>query len=256
MERLYSDYRGEAYFSMRHAWEPSYTPDMNVAFGYDSVVVHMRQTQLTDALTSAQDLVPRNSILSALDVGGDMGQFLPSWIPTRLVLDPSNRPLSGGVMRISSLEDLKNVQVDLLIMMGVLEHLRDPGLELQQVLEALPEPPKLLLISVPSGVPQSKESWWTYMTSRVGALAARQRYLWSILDTVSTVRIGTRRPFRRLMPFRQSEHLTFFNRLSLLALCQRLGLHVVAMKEVSVPSQLGESGRLQFSQDLFAVCRP
>lgn len=255
MDLLYSGYRDQAYFQVRHAWEPSYSRSFNDAFGRDAAVVEARQAMLQELLHSVSD-PSAAGIAVALDVGGDLGQFLPNDIPERYVLDPSDRPLVGGVNRLFELEDARQLDIELVVMTGVLEHLEDPLVHLRDIRSVASSPRAIYILSVPAGTPAHRGGLLESAIHRLGLIASTWRPAWAAWDAVVAVARRSGLPIGAFAPFRQSEHLSFFSPSGLRKLCERSGLDVLLLKELAVPGELTQSGRLQFSRDLYAVCRP
>lgn len=255
MATLYDGYRDEVYFRQRNGWEPSYTRELNEAFGRSTSVIAARQQVIADLIYEAAG-VDVDRIRVALDVGGDLGQFIPPEIPERYVLDPSERPLVSGVQRAASLDDVARRDIGLVIMTGVLEHVDDPESVLRGVREALHSSDALIVLAVPAGTPSPKTGIPERAGHYFGLVSSMWRPGWAIVDRMVAWLRRHHLPVGHFAPFRQSEHLTFFSADGLRALSHRSDLEVLLVREVELPTDLTASGRLQFSRDHYAVCRP
>jgi hypothetical protein len=124
LQNMYAGYRSEEYFLKRNKFEPWYTQKINTAIGHSSVVLQLRRDHLGNLL---QRMINEGQITSperVLDVGGDEGQFIPN-IPSireRGVLEVSGVSPVEDVLAISTWEQAKSFQPDMLMMCHVLEH--------------------------------------------------------------------------------------------------------------------------------------
>jgi hypothetical protein len=247
MEGIYSDYRGARYLRARQEWEPSYTRSLNDSLGSSNEVLHLRHQFVLSALPENR----RRAIQRVIDVGGDRGQFIPPDFPERFVLDVSGKELVEGVQRISSLVEAGQVAPNLVMACGVLEHVPQP-IELMKDLRniATNERHALIYIEVPGGVPTRRSFWSQQTATALGSVASRLRPLWAMLDSMSARQNLPRSISSNFMPMRQSEHINFFSRLGLENLTTSVGMRVLLLDEIAVPSMLLDSGRVQFSSTL------
>jgi len=74
MSKIYSDYRGDTYLSIRSKWEPWYNQTFNEEHDSEDFVL-MRQESLYNFLLKLLPSVPK----TVVDVGGDRGQYIPNF---------------------------------------------------------------------------------------------------------------------------------------------------------------------------------
>ncbi len=122
--RLYRDYRGSAYAAGRNAWELTYTVQLNSDFGEDPTVVRARQDVVEEALKAGLG-ESADEIRVVVDIGGDRGQFIPTSIPERFVIEVFGREPLIGVRALASLVRLAPTCPHS-SWPGPLEHLPDP----------------------------------------------------------------------------------------------------------------------------------
>lgn len=245
LTRLYKDYRGPQYFAVRNKWEPSYDSRTNSAFGMELSVIEYKRSAVRKALLDGSRVV---SELCIVDIGGDRGQFLPPEASRRLLFDISEKELDDGVERITSLDDEIWAQVDAVVMSGVLEHLPDPLIYLQNFVQ-LVRPGTIFYFEVPAGVPSdgsTKFSRWEFGSA---LLASRSTYLWRRKDQrLAALRRAGVTSGRRFL--RQSEHLNFFTARGMQALLGWSNLDVITLREVSMPTETLDSGRVNFEKNI------
>lgn len=253
MDLLYADYRGQAYFAQRHTWEPTYTSALNEDFGSDPIVVRARQDVLEDAIHRSAG--PHSApVRVAVDIGGDRGQFIPPSIPGRYVLEVSGRTPLMGVTAVGSFGEARELQPDLVMVCGLLEHLSDPASFLAAIREDLQSSAELMLyIEVPAGVPDPSTRSVPPGAKAFAHVACRLRPVWNWLDRRSArSRTQHGREFA-LMPLRQSEHLNFFTLAGLSRLVEASDGSILLIDEYPMPTQLTQGGRVGFSQVLRAL---
>jgi hypothetical protein len=158
-----------------------------------------------------------NNDCSVLDFGGDLGQFFPSGITgKKYLLDPSSSVISGGIIRVNSLESLDHT-VDLVMNCHTLEHL--PLLH-----EQVPNIAKILsqdgYIYVEVPLDRFATSRFCKSTSYLLYLRFLRKFvpLFICVDFLT----GLYRLSFRKIPFggivKQSEHLNYFSKNSLVKL--------------------------------------
>jgi SAM-dependent methyltransferase len=236
--RLYDDYRGEAYFEVRHRHEPFYTRAANRALGSDDDVNAARRDALRGFLARYMDGLPLEAVL---DHGGDRGQIIPEGIASRrFVYDVSGVPPVAGVDRISTLEDLKRRSFDLVLSCHVIEHVPEP-FDTIMSLTRLITPGGYLYVEVPLERP----SLALAARSRIGnrwldALTARPLLLRlaDIYSTAFRVKFGFVPPMGFV---KAHEHINFFTPRSMKALLERAGLEVVASEVQPILHALGDA---------------
>jgi SAM-dependent methyltransferase len=219
MERLYGGYRDSRYFEARQSWEPWYRQRVNEAFTPGTAAVEDRVRFATEALRSAGVGGP---IRCALDVGGDQGQFFPRLtINRRIVLELSHRELLPGVERVSSFDHLSE-QPDLVVLAHVLEHLSDPAKLMRQIRQTL-VPGGTLYVEVPQDRPRVRR-WHAQPGFAIwNGLISGRRWAFIPADLASgvTKQRGWRIP--RLGVLKESEHINFFDSVSLRFLLESCG---------------------------------
>ena len=255
MQLLYGDYRGASYFALRHSWEPTYDRRLNDDFGASPSVISARINMLTRALASC--LGPSATGLgTAVDVGGDRGQFIPPSIPRRVLVDVSGKSPVEGVVTVPDLRAAMELRPDFVMSCGVLEHVADPRAFVSAIVDLVPSDRELVVyLEVPSGVPDPQSRSVPALGLAVGALASRRASWWGWLDARSSRVRSAKGRESRLMPLRQSEHLTFFSAEGLNRLVGSLGGEVLLLDEVPMPSELLRGGRLGFSTVLRVLFR-
>ena len=228
VQRLYSSYRGERYFRVRHRHEFWYLQRHNIGTGHNARVVYKRRSRIEKFLRAHLDL---GSVMRVLDYGGDSGQFIPDAIgQERFVFEVSEATPVLGVHRLSSDESLINGSYDLVLLNNVLEHASDPSDLLSRIGLLLVPGRGILHIEVPleryglRWVDNGVES-----LSRLKGLAKHPRLLrW--IDFYSTLF----RTFLGVVPplgiLKMHEHLNFFHEKSLSLACQSAGMTVIAIE--------------------------
>lgn len=249
LDRIYVGYRGLEYFNLRHAWEPSYTREMNEDLGEGHDVVGSRRRALSDLL-EAQVQRGASGLECAIDIGGDVGQFIPEEIPRRYVLDVSGKEVRPGVVAIADPGDERAHGTDIVMMCGILEHLPRPDEFISASLRDVRwGSHRLLYAEVPAGVPTANVRGLSRAALPVGLLSSMCRPTWRMADRVNARSQRRGRPWS-LMPLRLSEHLNFFTTEGLTALVERCGGRVLLCDEYDIASSLTRSGRLSFSRTL------
>lgn len=230
MNSLYKDYRGNSYTRIRNRWEKWYTSDYNLAHE-DETLVKKRKVILEDYLRN-NNVTQLDSIL---DVGGDLGQYIPSFQEhtKKFVIDLSARELVQGVSRVSRLSDLKSV--DLIIYSHVLEHVANPS----QILSELLLRAKFVYVEVPWGVPLASRLRRSRFVQFCVLILSFSAISWSRFSKPSAGRKSTSRMLK------QSEHLNFFVEETLNYLASSLMCKVKVSTSVIPTPDGGESKVIQ-----------
>lgn len=242
MARLYGGYRGPEYLRVRHRWEPWYTAQVNAAIGNDPEEIASRTGALGEYLR--RWLPPEVLAGRVLDYGGDRGQFIPPGVgATRYLYDVSGQPAVEGVVPVRDAAALKDLDLDLVLLCHVLEHVAAPA---------------DFLAALQRELGPGREGHWLYVEvplerhrilkrrvrpDRIGradaGAAIRRRVPWLVRDFYSTafrVKLDVVPP---LGVIKLHEHVSFFSEASLRAL---LGSAGYAVLDTSVGSNPGKAG--------------
>lgn len=220
---LYHNYRKEAYFTVRHRFEPWYTQKVNDEIGASDDEIAFRHAHLLEFM---RPLDP-SSITNILDYGGDHGQFIPPPLgKNKYLYDISHVPAVAGVTSISNEEELRGRQYDFIMLCSVLEHIPYPSEMLSQIRSLLHKTDGWLYIELPL------EHWDTRLvpTGNKGNLysaylngIARSETALKLMDFYSTV-FRIKCNFIPPLGFiRLHEHMNFFNRQSLQSVLSKNG---------------------------------
>lgn len=226
VEKLYSGYRGNEYFRVRHAVEPWYSSKVNDGIGGDPDEIRRRNDALVAFLSAHLEM---EEIETVLDYGGDKGQFLPAPLgKQKYVFEVSDATPVDGVTRIGSNAELQERRFDFLLLCGVLEHCSEP-LEILQALERLARGPESLFYI---GVPYER---FDLRLAGVGKLHRTYidllRHSGPLLTLVDFYSTAARVRWDIIPPLgfmKCHEHLNFFNEQSMSALLRRAGLEMIA----------------------------
>ena len=227
LKRMYSHYRDKEYQKSRQRYEPWYTEKFNSAIGNDPETIELRRENLFFLVNNAVNEGKINSPKVVVDWGGDKGQFIPDFpnLTKRLVYEVSNSVPVDGVDRTESVEEVKFARPDLVLLCHVLEH--DHGArETIHQLSQLMIKESVLYIEVPEDrspvVPRTKRN------SVLLSFLLRHRIAFIVFDAYSlfTIRVlGKKLPFQFL---KQSEHVNFFCRESIVKGTEEYGSEVIA----------------------------
>lgn len=229
MARLYSGYRGEAYFQARHRHEPWYLRRHNRGQGQDPRLIAARRAAV-EAFLRRHDVAGR--IDRVLDYGGDAGQFIPEGLGTeRHVFEVSDALPVAGVRRIADEGALVPGSYDLVLLNHVLEHLAEPVELLRRTARLLRPGSGILYVEVP--LERYRLGWGGQGPGprrRLAWLASHPALLrWlDFYSTVCRVLLGVLPPLGLL---RAHEHLNLFHERSLGAACRAAGLEVLAFDQ-------------------------
>jgi SAM-dependent methyltransferase len=247
LARLYTDYRGAAYYRTRHRHEPWYSERFNVDIGHNPQRGAARRAGLTAFLHDSGAPGPFESIL---DYGGDAGQLIPQEMTGQsYVYDISGVPPVSGVARIAKEEDLQSGGYGLVLLSHVLEHVPDP-LDLLRALRRLArEDGGLVYVEVPLERP-----WMGFLGRGAATIAwldslRRSALLLRLFDFYSSafrIKAGFLPPlgFSKL-----HEHVNFFSAKSLRLAVERSGFTVLNLAPVST------SGKGQPNDSLACLAR-
>lgn len=227
LSRMYSHYRDKEYQKNRQRYEPWYTEKFNNAIGNDPETIELRRKNLLFLVNKAviEEKIKAPKVL--VDWGGDRGQFIPDLpnLTKKLVYEVSNSAPVDGVDRTESVEEVKLARPDLVLLCHVLEHDHDARKTLNQISQLMSQE-SVLYIEVPEDrspiVPRTKRN------AVLLSFLLRHRLAFIFFDAYSlfTIRVlGKKLPFQFL---KQSEHVNFFCRESIVKVTQEYGFEVVA----------------------------
>jgi SAM-dependent methyltransferase len=245
VDRLYSGYRGDRYFTERHRYEFWYSRKINDGIGGDP-------TEIAERMRATERFVfPHvnvSKIEKVLDYGGDRGQFIPESLGrSKYVFELSDAVPCAGVNRIGSESALKSMKFDFVMLLGVMEHCSDPASILVEKIRPLLQPDAFLYIAVP---------YERYSLSFAGNGSLYRLYLDALLrfpfamvavdfySTVARVRCGGVPPLGFV---KCHEHLNFFDEKSMKALLERTGFKIldsVVETVVKYPARVESMGVL------------
>lgn len=229
LTHLYSDYRSDRFFRLRHSWEPWYNNSVNEAFSDrrpNDDQIEDRRNYTRQALLEAGIVL--DELNGCLDFGGDHGQFIPPEIGGNLFVvekGSSSKSSTNGITFVESLEQVPG-DVDLVLNCYVLEHL-------PEIKDVLVEMRRRLR---PGGVVHFEVPLDKFAVSRVHRSSTYRRYLrfltghkrlFSVVDFLTGV---YRHFFGRIVWFgivKQSEHINYFDSYSLRYYLESRGGEVV-----------------------------
>ncbi len=223
--RLYTGYRGEDYFRLRHRHEPWYSRAINDGIGDEQQMVG-RRAVLAQSLARAEAVFGPRPAGRVLDHGGDRGQMLRDLPDSeRVVFDLSGVAPDPWARAIDAETLARDAGFDLIMNCQVLEHVNSPEAMLAS-LHALIVPGGWAYLEVPN------ETWREAAiggeSARLGWLrfVCRHPRLLKTLDFLSTalrIKLGWIPP---LGFWALREHLNFFTPESLRLLMERAGFEV------------------------------
>jgi hypothetical protein len=224
--RLYSGYRGEEYFRLRHGFEPWYTRAMNDGIGGEGEF-SARRKALLDVLARAGIA---NRFGDVLDHGGDRGQMI---VPgggldadRPAVFEVSGVAPEPGVEAIGPSE-LHARPWDLILSCHVLEHVNDPGGYMRDLV-GLGRPGSLFFVEVPNEQYASPAFNGSALQKAWLSRVAGTGLLFKALDFLSTglrVKLGLVPPFGFVA---LREHLQIVTVKGLRAFLARFNLEILA----------------------------
>jgi hypothetical protein len=254
IQRLYSGYRGPAYYAARHRHEFWYSRKINDSLGANPAEIASRNATVLDFIASKVD---PSGIAMVLDYGGDHGQFIPPQLgKERSVFEISGLEAVEGVTMIPSKDGLAGRTFDLILLANVLEHSSEPGGLLKEIKALARGGGSSFLVTVPyeryrlgfiptRGFPEK-------LYAKCLAGAAAWPALGRILDFYSTlfrVKAGLVPPLGYLT---LHEHINFFNECSLEALMRAGGFRVLRCQKI----RFGVSGGFESSLLCLAQAAP
>jgi SAM-dependent methyltransferase len=207
--RLYADYRGMEYQSMRQSCEPWYTPQFNARLS--TGMMEKRRAPISNIF---RDHLPCD-VKSVLDFGGDRGDLFAGLVPgaSTYVYDISGIAAAPGVTALSSLDHCAEKQFDLIGCSNVLEHVAYPRKLLTDI-KRIARHRTLVYVEVPSETPFGLRNYAKRSAQELILLAKRRKIAFSLL------------PFGFL--HQVHEHVNFFSLDPLKRLMEVEGFYVLA----------------------------
>ena len=227
LSRMYSHYRDKEYQKSRQRYEPWYTERLNSAIGNDPETIELRRENLSFLVNKAviEEKIKAPKVI--VDWGGDRGQFIPDFpnLTRKLVYEVSNAVPIQGVDKTRLVEEVKLALPDLVLLCHVLEHDHDARKTLNQISQLMSRE-SVLYIEVPEDrspvVPRTKRN------SVLLSFLLRHRIAFMVFDAYSLLTI---RVLKRKFPFqflKQSEHVNFYCRESVIKVTASYGFEVVS----------------------------
>jgi hypothetical protein len=233
LNAIYDDYRGSNYVARRRRWEPWYTARLNESIGHSPYIENHRRSELAELLHRSLTPEQLNAIQTAVDFGGDEGQFLPDLpaLEHKFVYEVSGVRTRQGIAKLETEDEVVNVQPDLVLVCHVIEHLNEPGQFVKHMHSQL-KPGTLVYFEVPLDRPPKPPRFFlTAHYKRFVEAAWKVRPLWILLDFVSQVGKAVLNRQLIFSVLKQSEHVSFFDQASLLAGLQDHGYTLIAENE-------------------------
>jgi hypothetical protein len=224
---MYSHYRDEEYQKNRQRYEPWYTEKFNNAIGNDPETIELRRKNLLCLVNKAVIEEKIKAPKVVVDWGGDRGQFIPDFpnLAKKLVYEVSNSVPVDGVDRTESVEEVKLARPDLVLLCHVLEHDHSARETINQLSQLMLKE-SVLYIEIPEDrppvVPRTKRN------SALLSFLLRHRIAFIVFDAYSLLTI---RVLKRKFPFqilKQSEHVNFYCRESVIKVTASYGFEVVS----------------------------
>jgi SAM-dependent methyltransferase len=207
--RLYADYRGPEYQSIRQSCEPWYTAKFNARLSTGTM--EKRRAPIANIL---RQHLP-SELKAVLDFGGDRGDLFAGLVPgaSTYVYDISGNAAAPGVTALCSLDECAEKKFDLIGCSNVLEHVSYPR-ELLADIKRIARHRTLVFIEVSSETPFGLRNYAKRGAQELILVATRRRVAASLL------------PFGFLRQVH--EHVNFFSLHSLKKLMQTEGFAVLA----------------------------
>lgn len=211
LARMYEGYRGKEYQILRSRYEPWYTKRKNWKIGNDEKEIQLRKQILLGLVNHAL----KNGTMSppevVVDWGGDRGQFIPDFVGNRkkAVYEISSANAVDGVERIESVEDIRFIQPNFVMVCHVLEHDNNPLATIELISSVMPVRGTLYIEVPKDAIGVSPKTNWS---DRSLLFFSNHRYLFMLLDFYSLISLRVLKLRMPMQILKQSEHVNFFNR--------------------------------------------
>lgn len=222
-QTLYSNYRGQRYFNIRHKHEFYYSQRIN-----DTVDGDPRIRKAATEFFLEEAKLPFDKIVSILDYGGDRGQYFPDRFnrAKKYLYDISDNTAVSHVQKVKA-HELFQKKFNMLILCNILEHLSSPQVFIQSIKPLLANSGYVYI-----EVPYEPFSIWQWGSGRVRRLYLKSllkiRPLFVMIDFFSLV---GRLQFHFVPPFfgfiKLHEHINFFTLKSLELLLESCGFKII-----------------------------
>jgi SAM-dependent methyltransferase len=245
MKAIYTDYRVAAYLSLRRKYEPWFNEKEANVNVVNKVFINSRK----DFMKKATSAVGINmaKIISILDFGGDLGQFIPDEISgNRYLLDPSytgKEKQNSDVIRVKTLLDVPE-KLEFVMNCHTIEHLPDFQDAVVEIHSSLKEGGYFYL-EVPldyfkTSIFQKSKLYGKYLK-----LLVNSRRLFTLVDFLT----GVCRQFFGVIPalgiVKQSEHINYFDLNSATTLLDKCGFKIL---NVQGPDRKFKQGKFRFGR--------
>lgn len=225
LNKLYHNYRKDAYFNERNAFEPWYTKEINFSIGNNIQEIAARKTRVQNFI---QQILPGKTFCNILDYGGDRGQFIPDQLfKDKIVYDISGVVADDNILKISDLKKIENTTLDFIMLAHVAEHLPDPNTLFQELKKLSRNEHTYLYVEVPNEQFRLINIFPETIYKTYLGLILIMPVLLKIIDFIST---SFKHFFHVIPPLgfvKLHEHINFFTKNSLRILIERNGFHVL-----------------------------
>jgi hypothetical protein len=218
-QKIYSSYRTGVYLKIRHSWEPWYGAAENNA--YQPLLNQNNIDSRISLMENAFELAGvKRGFNGCVDFGGDLGQFFPSNVEgTKYLVDLSAKPgINQDFTVINSLSEISE-SVELVMNCGVLEHMSN----LKGIINELSGTLRgngVIYLEVPLDSFKTSRVHKSKFYKHYLRVISRNKLIFVTLDFIT----GVARQISRTIPWfgivKQSEHINYFNNLSLYTLCR------------------------------------
>jgi hypothetical protein len=246
---LYSKYRSESYYAVRHSWEPWFSKNDNKAFDETSSIkasnsVSGRKRDI-EAIFDLSGLSLKQ-INGCLDFGGDSGQFIPNDIKgVKYVVDQqiASSYNVDSITYVSDIEVIEKKSLGLIMCCMVLEHVNDVNETIRDLVKLL-SINGFLYIEVPMDSFRVSKFHQTWFYEKYLNFLSDHGYLFQLLDFAT----GVWRLSFKSIPFwgvlKQSEHINYFNYPTIQALLEKFGF--ISICKIENPKS--RQGKLRFGK--------
>jgi len=241
-DKLYSEYRSENYFNIRHKHEPWYTKEINNLAG-DSTEI--RKLLFDNFVGERSNLFRLDG--SVLDYGGDKGQYISALFKDsrKYVFDLSEHQPVPNVIKIQQSSLLQQQQFDFIYFCHTLEHLSDPYCSLIDLKEILTDG-GYLYIEVPSEFPKFVYHLNNSIYRHYLKWLTRNSLCFKFVDLVSLLfRLKLNWPIPPFGFIKLHEHINFFTPESLTTILHRAGYEVIDIVEINYKFTSGRNRMIQ-----------